>query len=255
MYFESHAHYDDNRFKNDLQEVLDELKKIEVSYVVNAGANMESSKKGMELSKKYDFIYAAIGVHPHDVKKLKEEDMNTLRKWSKDKKVVSIGEIGLDFYYDHSPRDIQRYWFNKQLDLARELKLPVIIHSREADGETLEIMKNYDNPKRGVIHCFSGSREIAREYVKRDYFLGVGGVVTYNNAKKLVEVVKDTPLENILIETDSPYLAPVPNRGKRNDSTNLKFVVEKISEIKKIPVETVENVTMQNAKHLFDIQN
>lgn len=253
MYFESHAHYDDNRFNTDRDELLRDMKNKGVSYIINAAANMKSSQKGIELSERYDFVYAAIGVHPHDASSLKEEDMDTLRKLSKEKKVVAIGEIGLDFFYDHSPRDVQRYWFEKQLDLADELALPVIIHSRDAEGETLDFMKARNNPRKGVIHCFSGSAETAREYVKRGYYLGIGGVVTYNNAKKLVEVVKETELKNLLIETDSPYLSPVPERGQRNDSGNLKYIVKKIAEIKGVSEAAVEDITLENAKLLFGI--
>ncbi|MDR2899370.1 MAG: TatD family hydrolase [Clostridiales bacterium] len=259
MYFESHAHYDDGRFDKDRHEVLMACKKAGVSYIVNAGADMDSSRAGIELSKKYDFVYAAVGVHPHDADSLDDNTFLELKDLSSVNKVVAIGEIGLDFHYDNSPRDIQRKWFLRQLELATEVKLPVIIHSREASQETFDIIKQADLDRRGqkgagVIHCYSGSAQMALEYVKLGYFLGVGGVITFPNAKNIVEVVNEVPLESILIETDCPYLSPAPNRGKRNDSQNLKYICEKISEIKQVSVETVCEMTMQNGLKFFDIK-
>lgn len=251
MYFESHAHYDDKRYDSDRDELLNSLKDSGVEFVINSGASMHSSKKGIELSKKYDFMYCAVGVHPHDTNKIKTNDMNILQEYTKEKKVVAIGEIGLDFYYDHSERDVQEYWFKKQLDLARDTNLPVIIHSRDADALCFDIIKEADLPKKGVIHCFSGSKELALEYVKLGYYIGVGGVVTFNTARKLLETVDTIGLENILIETDCPYLTPAPNRGKRNDSTNLKYIVDKIAQIKNITPEHVSNSTKENAIKLF----
>ena len=250
MYFESHAHYDDGRFKNDREEILNLLPSCGIDYVINVGCDMKSSRESIKMAEKYDYIYAAVGVHPHDAENMKESDLDEIRQMSNHKKVVAIGEIGLDFYYDNSPRDIQRYWFKRQLEIVKELNKPVIIHSRDASQETFDIIKE-SGVKKGVIHCYSGSAQMAIDYVKMGFYIGVGGVVTFSNAKKLVEVVEAIQLEQILIETDSPYLSPIPNRGQRNDSRNLQFVVEKIAKIKDISPEKVANITKLNAKQLF----
>jgi len=256
MFFESHAHYDDKRFDIDRDELLTTLQKNDIDYVVNVGADMNSSKKSVELSKKYPYIYSSVGVHPHYVDKLHENDLNTLEMFSLEEKVIAIGEIGLDFYYDRSPRETQRIWFTNQLQLAKKLNLPVIIHSREASKEVFDTLKNENLSDRGrkgagVIHCFSESVEMAKEYIKLGYYIGVGGVVTFKNAKTLINVVKDIPIESILLETDCPYLSPMPNRGERNDSTNLKYIAESIASIKNISIEEVAEVTSASAKKLF----
>lgn len=253
MYFDSHAHYDDERFDEDRDELIEGLKMQGVSYVVNVAADMKSCHTSLELAHKYDFIYSSVGVHPHDVKDMTNQDMDEMRQLAKDEKVVAIGEIGLDYYYDNSPREEQRIWFRKQLEMAKELDLPVIIHSREASEETFNIIME-SGVKEGVIHCFSGSLELAREYVKNGFYIGVGGSLTFKNAKKTVRVVEGIDLSHIVIETDCPYLTPVPHRGERNDSSYLKFVVEKIAEIKGISAEEVAKVTFENAKKLYRIK-
>lgn len=253
MYFDSHAHYDDERFDEDRESLLEGLKEKNVDFVVNAAADMKSCYTGLALAEKYPFVYCSIGVHPHDVKNLKEEDLVEMKRLAAHDKVVAIGEIGLDYYYDNSPREDQRAWFMKQLLLAKELDLPVIIHSRDASQETFDmIMKS--GVKEGVIHCFSGSYELAKEYVKRGFYIGVGGSLTFKNAKKTVEVVEGIDLKHILIETDCPYLTPVPHRGSRNDSSYLQYVVEKIAQIKGISEEEVAKVSLENAKLLFRIK-
>ncbi|HHW66114.1 MAG TPA: TatD family hydrolase [Epulopiscium sp.] len=252
MYFESHAHYDDEAFNEDRDELLLSLKDSGIGYVIQSAANISSSKAGIELAKKYDFIYCAIGVHPHDTEELDEEKFKELKSLAAEEKVVAIGEIGLDYYYDNAPRDLQKYWFERQMELSKEVNLPVIIHSREASQDTFDLIEKV-KPVGGVIHCYSGSVEMAKEYVKKGFYIGVGGTVTFKNAKKVVEVVKEIPLSSILIETDAPYLSPVPLRGKRNDSRNLKYVVEKIAEIKDITSEDVAKITMENGKKLFKI--
>ncbi|WP_069999582.1 TatD family hydrolase [Cellulosilyticum sp. I15G10I2] len=252
MYFDSHAHYDDESFDEDREVILNSMPLNEVDFIVNAAADMASCYKGIALADKYSFVYCSIGVHPHEVKDLQEHAVEELRSLASRKKVVAIGEIGLDYYYDFSPRDVQKRWFIKQLELAQEVELPVIIHSRDASGETFDIIKQ-SGLKEGVIHCFSGSVELAKEYVKRGFYIGIGGALTFKNAKKTVEVVKEIPIESILIETDAPYLTPVPFRGKRNDSSYLKYVVEKISEIKELDVHAVSEITCQNARKLFRI--
>ena len=250
MYFESHAHYDDERFDEDRDTLLASFPAEGIKTVVNASSDIKSSKASIALSEKYPFFYAAVGVHPHEVENITEADIDELRELSKHPKVVAIGEIGLDYYYDLSPRDLQRHWFKRQLELADELKMPVIIHSRDAAQECFDIIKN-SNVRNGVIHCYSGSAEMAEEYIKMGFYIGVGGSLTFKNNKKGVETVERIPIEKILIETDSPYLAPVPYRGKRNDSRLLKYVVEKISQLKNIPENDICNITKNNAQNLF----
>ncbi len=250
MYFESHAHYDDERFDEDRDTLLASFPAEGIETVVNASSDIKSSKASIALSEKYPFFYAAVGVHPHEVENITEADIDELRELSKHPKVVAIGEIGLDYYYDLSPRDLQRHWFKRQLELADELKMPVIIHSRDAAQECFDIIKN-SNVRNGVIDCYSLCAEMAEEYIKMVFYIGVGGSLTFKNNKKGVETVERIPIEKILIETDSPYLAPVPYRGKRNDSRLLKYVVERISQIKNIPENDICNITKNNAQNLF----
>ena len=252
MYFDSHAHYNDESYDEDRDEVLQSMPSKGIDFIINAAADMDSCHQGLKLAAKYPYIYCSIGVHPHDVKSLQESDLEELRTLAQKPKVVAIGEIGLDYHYDLSPRDEQRKWFKEQLQLAKELDLPVIIHSREASQETFDMIIE-SGIKEGVIHCFSGSMELAKEYVKRGFYIGVGGSLTFKNAKKTVEVVKEISIQNILIETDCPYLAPVPFRGKRNDSSYLKYIVEKIAEIKEMDIQTVSHITCQSATKLFRI--
>ncbi|MBP3888302.1 MAG: TatD family hydrolase [Cellulosilyticum sp.] len=253
MYFDSHAHYDDERFDEDRESLIESLREKGVDFIVNAAADMKSCHTSLALAEKYPFIYSSVGVHPHDVKELTEANIEEMRRLAQNAKVVAIGEIGLDYYYDNSPREDQRKWFKVQLELAKELDLPVIIHSRDASQETFDIIME-SGVKEGVIHCFSGSYELAKEYVKRGFYLGIGGSLTFKNAKKTVEVVEGIDLDHILIETDCPYLTPVPHRGERNDSSYLKFVVEKIAEIKGISTDEVAQVSSENAKKLFRIK-
>lgn len=254
MYFESHAHYDDVRFDCDRETLLGELlPEAGVSYVINSGSSMESSKTGICLAEKYDYIYAAVGVHPHEAQSVTDADLATLEEYAKHPRVVAIGEIGLDYYYDHSPREIQVKRFLDQLAVAEKVKLPVIIHSRDAAQETFDILKNAGIGKTcgGVIHCFSGSPEMAAEYVKMGFYIGIGGVVTFKKAKNICEVVAQTPLERLLIETDCPYLSPEPNRGCRNDSQNLAYIAAKIAQIKQISAEETAKITLENGLRLF----
>lgn len=253
QYFESHAHYDDKRFKEDREELLRELLPAAgVRHIINIGCDVKSSEMSIRLAEKYDYIYAAVGVHPHELYDMSSQTIEKLKKLSEHKKVVAIGEIGLDYYYDTHPREFQRFWFIQQLRLAEETALPVVIHSRDAAQDTFEIIQR-SKVRRGSIHCYSGSPEMAVDYVKMGFHIGIGGVVTFRNARKLVETVQAIPLESILIETDCPYLAPEPNRGKRNDSRNLQYVVEKIAELKGVTPEQVAEITAENAKKLFGI--
>lgn len=252
MYFDTHTHYDDKRFDEDRHKILKDLKNHNVGYIVNIGADMPSSLKSIELSEIYDFIYATVGIHPHEAKTVNEEDYKILEDWLKKDKVVALGEIGLDYHYDFSPREKQVEVFTKQLKICENIKKPVIIHSREASGEVFDIIKK-SNVRKGVIHAYSGSLEMAKEYIKLGFHIGIGGVITFKNAKKLVEVVENIPLTRILIETDLPYLTPEPFRGKRNNSQYLKYIVDKISEIKQIPHQEIEKITFDNAVKFFHI--
>ena len=252
MIFDTHAHYDDEAFDEDRDEVLTSLRKRGVGTVVNVGASMEGSRRSVSLSEEYEFVYSAVGVHPDEVGELREEDMEWMREQLQKPKVVAVGEIGLDYYWDKEGHDLQKKWFLRQLELAKELKKPVIIHSREAAADTMELLKaNYHGEMPMVMHCYSYSPEMAEEYLKMGYYIGVGGVVTFKNAKKLKEVVKMLPLDRILLETDCPYLAPEPNRGKRNSSLNLPYVAAAIGELKGVDADEVVRVTNQNAKKMY----
>ena len=254
MIFDTHAHYDDDAFDEDRETLLAQLKAAGIERVVNVGASIHSSHTTLELIEKHDFLYGAIGVHPSETEELNEEWMNWLEEKSHEKKVVAIGEIGLDYHWEEPAKDIQKHWFVRQLDLARKVKLPVIIHSRDAAKDTLDIMKvEHNGATGGVIHCFSYGVEMAREYLNMGYYIGIGGVLTFKNAKKLIEVAEYAPLDRIVLETDCPYLAPVPNRGKRNFSGNLPYVVEKLAEIKGVSAEEIIRETAKNARALYRI--
>lgn len=252
MIFDTHAHYDDEAFQEDRDELLNSLSTHGIEAVVNVGASIQTTKNTLELMKKYPFVYGAVGVHPSETEELNDNLMDWLKHVSGEKKVVAIGEIGLDYYWKEPDSEIQKHWFVRQLQLAREVKLPVIIHSRDAAQDTLDIMKAEKAGEiGGVIHCFSYGIEMAREYLNMGFYLGIGGVVTFNNGRKLKEVVEYMPLDRIVLETDCPYLSPVPNRGKRNSSLNLLYVAEAISQIKGISPEEVIKITNQNARNLY----
>ncbi len=255
MIFESHAHYDDEAFDQDRNELLAQIPENGIAYVVNISASLETCRKVLKLIEQYPYLYGTLGVHPNDVLELNEEGMEWLEKKSASEKIVAIGEIGLDYHYDEPSKEIQKKWFIRQLDLARKVQLPIIIHSREAAQDTLDIMKaEKAGDIGGVVHCFSYGIEMAREYLSMGFYIGVGGVITFKNAKKLREVVEYAPLDRILLETDCPYLAPEPYRGKRNSSLNLPYVVEEIARIKGTSREEVEAVTLGNAKKMYRIQ-
>ena len=252
MIFESHAHYDDEAFDSDRSELLSQCRNQGIEYIVNVSASLGSVKSTLALAEEYPFIYAAVGIHPDEVGELNEENFAWLKAQCRHPKTVAVGEIGLDYYWDKENHETQKYWFRRQMDLAKELELPIIVHSREACADTLEEIKKAHTPKlKGVIHCFSYAPETAREYLKMGYYIGVGGVVTFKNAKKLKEVVKMLPPERILLETDCPYLAPVPNRGKRNSSLNLPYVAEAVAELKGMETEEVIRITNENARKLY----
>ena len=255
MIFETHAHYDDEKFDEDRAELLSSMQENGIGRIINVSANLESLENTRKLMEAYPFIYGAFGLHPDEVGDLNEDVMERMRGLCRLEKAVAVREIGLDYYWDKENHEKQQYWFRRQIALAREEKLPMIIHSREAAADTLRVMKEEKSEEiGGVIHCFSYSAEMAEEYLKMGFYLGIGGVVTFKNAKKIKEVVQMAPMERILLETDSPYLAPVPYRGKRNSSLYLPYVVREIAEIKGISEEEVIEMTEKNAVRLFQTE-
>lgn len=255
MIFDTHAHYDDSAFDTDRETLLSSLEEAGVKTVVNVGASLSGTRRTVELTEKYSFIYGAAGVHPDEVGALDETSFQWLKEQCLLEKIVAVGEIGLDYYWDKENHELQKKWFVRQLHLAHELQMPVIIHSREAAADTMDILKQEYRPDIPVVvHCYSYSPEMAREYIKMGYYLGIGGVLTFKNAKKLKEVVAESPMERLLLETDAPYLAPVPFRGKRNDSRKLIHVAEAIGQIKGIPAEEVIRITEENAYRFYRIR-
>ncbi len=255
MLFDSHSHMYSVKFDNDREEVFRRIKEAGVEYVLNAGADLETSMKAIEYAQNYDMFYATVGCHPHDVKDLDEETLLLFKGLVKKPKVCAIGEIGLDYYYDHSPRDLQQYWFRRQIRLAHEVSMPIIIHDRDANDDTMKILKEEKAFDLGVLmHCYSGSPELARQYIHLGAKISIAGPVTFKNAKKMIEVVKTVPIENLLVETDAPYLTPEPFRGKRNESAYVKYTAKKVAEIKKITFEETAQITCENAKSFFRIK-
>ncbi len=254
MIFDTHAHYDNDAFDEDRESLLSGLPGQGIGAVVNIGASISTSENTLELTRKYPFIYGAAGVHPNETGELNDHLIECLREMAEDPKMVAIGEIGLDYYWDEQDRETQKYWFARQLDLARETGLPVVIHSRDAAKDTLDIMKEQKaGDIGGVIHCFSYGVELAREYLNMGFYLGIGGVLTFKNARKLKEVVEYMPTDRLVLETDCPYLSPAPYRGKRNSSLFLTYVVEAVSRIKGISREQVEQITYDNAGRLYGL--
>lgn len=254
MIIDSHAHLDDAAFNEDREELIEKLKDQGISHVMNISAGLASARTSLALAKKYNFIYTSMGVHPCETGELTEENFTEIISYLTEEKVKAIGEIGLDYYWNEPERELQQYWFRRQLQLAHEYNLPVIIHSRDAAADTYRIMKEERAADlKGVIHCYSYTKETARDYLQWNYYFGIGGVITFQNAKKLKEAVEYIPLENILLETDSPYLSPVPYRGKRNSPLNLPFVAEEIAKIKGISAQEVIKVTTENTKKLYGL--
>ena len=274
MIFDSHAHYEDKRFAPDRDELLCAMRENNIGRIINVGSTLDTSKESIELAEQYEDIYAAVGIHPSEVafpidgdesNKLSIDDslkimpsvIDELRNLSSYGKCVSIGEIGLDYYWDKDKEnhELQKKWFTSQLELAAEVNKPVIVHSRDASKDTFDILKDAKTTfnTNAVVHCYSGSPEMAREYIKLGYYIGVGGVVTFKNGKKLQETVEEIPIESILAETDCPYMAPEPYRGRRNDSTKLSYIVERIAAIKGISTKEVEDVTWENACRFYGV--
>ena len=251
--FDTHAHYDSRQFDADRDEVLAALPAAGVELVVDPGCDIPSSRAALDLARRFAHVRAAVGVHPSDCDGVTDADFDELRRLCKEPGVVAVGEIGLDYYWkDNPPKEFQQSVFRRQIELAIELDLPIIVHDREAHGDCLTIIRDYPEA-RGVFHCFSGSAEMAEELLKRGWYLGFDGPITYKNARRAAEVVAVTPMDRIVIETDSPYLSPVPHRGKRNDSRNLTFIVEKLSEWKGVSYAEMERATWENGKRLYGI--
>lgn len=254
MIFESHAHYDDRRFDPDRKELLLSMEEHGIETIINVGSDLEGVKKTLALTEEYPFVYGAVGIHPSEIGDLNEEVYEWMRERCIQPKVVAVGEIGLDYYWEKEDeaRRNQRYWFCRQMELAREQELPVIIHSREAAEDTLKLVQGIHGEQiPGVIHCFSYSPEQAMEYIRMGYYIGIGGVITFKNARKLKETAAVIPLEHILLETDCPYLSPEPERGKRNSSLNLPYVAKEIAELRGITSEEVIAAARENARRLF----
>jgi TatD DNase family protein len=253
MLFDSHAHIDDEKFDADRDQVIERAFENGVTGIINVGACMASSARSVALTQKYESVYAAVGIHPHDAKDALETDYDQLVQWTTLDKVVAIGEIGLDYYYDLSPRDIQRSVFIRQLDVARQTGKPFIIHDRDAHGEVLDILKKEAKGIKGVLHCFSGSLEMAREVIKMGWYISIAGPVTFKNAAKLPEIVAQAPLERLLVETDSPYLTPHPYRGKRNEPAYVRLVAEQVAGLRGMELDALAAATRENIRNLFNI--
>ncbi|QED45873.1 TatD family hydrolase [Cytobacillus dafuensis] len=254
MFFDTHAHLNAEQYNDDVREVIDRALGEGVSRIVVVGFDRPTIEKAMELVEQYDFIYASVGWHPVDAIDMTDADLKWIEELSQHPKVVALGEMGLDYYWDKSPKDIQKQVFRKQIQLAKKVKLPIIIHNRDATADIVEILKEEGAEEvGGIMHCFSGSPEIAKECVEMNFYISLGGPVTFKNARKPKEVAEVIPLEKLLIETDCPYLAPHPYRGKRNEPSYVKLVAEQIAEIKGVTLEEVAEATTSNAKKLFGI--
>ncbi len=256
MYIDTHTHYDDKKFDQDRADTLKRIQEAGVEAIINCACAPKSCRSTLKMAKENPFVYAALGYHPHDVGKLDDEVVDFLYDWlSSSEKVVAVGEVGLDYHYDFSPRDVQQDWFIEQIELAKEMELPLIVHSREATEDTYRLLKEgRADLVGGVIHGFSGSWEVARQYLDLGFHIGLGGFSTFTDAKKLMAAIPQIPLERILLETDCPYLAPVPVRGHRNDSANLVHIAGRIAELKGITLEEVAEQTSANARALFHIK-
>jgi len=252
VYFDTHAHYDDKRFNEDRDEILCSMAEASVTLILNSASSLRSAKLSLKMADTYPFVYASVGVHPHDSKSMTDETIFELEKLLSHPKAMAVGEIGLDFHYDFSPRDIQRMRFREQLELARHVKKPVIIHERESLQDTLDIIREYRDLT-GVFHCFSGSWETAKIILDMGWYLSFTGVITFKNARRALEVIEKMPADRMMLETDCPYLAPEPMRGKRNSSLYLPYIAQKLAETRGISLEETAVVTMENGKRFFGI--
>ena len=252
--FDSHAHYNDEKFEEDREEVLKEIYKSGVTKLVNAGYSLESSKTAIEIADGHNFIYATVGISPNDIENFKNEDLDNIVKLASNKKVVAIGEIGLDYYWNKENKNLQKEVFISQIKIANELNLPIVIHTREAIYDTIEILKNNSCNRKGIFHCCPFNVDLVREGLKLGFYISFAGPTTFKNSKNATEIINMVPLERMLIETDSPYLSPEPLRGKRNDSRNVKYIAQKIADVKEISIEEVAKKTYNNAKKIFEIK-
>jgi TatD DNase family protein len=248
---DTHAHIDEEGFAHDFDEMLERAYANDVKYVVNIGANMDESRVSIELADKYESIYATVGVHPHDVEEINDKALDQLAQWCKHDKVVAVGEIGLDYFRSQTSKEMQAYAFAAQLDVARQMHMPVSIHDRDAHGDVMRMLKNEGKGLSGILHCFSGSWEMAKELIKMDYYIAIGGAVTFKNAAKLPEIAANIPLEYLLLETDCPYLAPHPHRGTRNEPANIRPIAEFIANIRGITLEELAAATTANAARIM----
>ena len=255
MLFDSHAHYNDERFLGDRDEILSSMQENNVGLIMNSCSSLDEIPDIFEICEKFPFVYASVGIHPHEVENVVENDMDTLKEYAKNPKVKAIGEIGLDYYYDFSPRDTQQKWFARQVEVAKEIKLPVIIHDRDAHKDCMDILRDHNvSEVGGVFHCYAGSVEMAREILDWGMYIAFGGSLTFKNSVRPVEVAKYVPLDRIVIETDCPYLTPVPHRGKRNSSLYIHYVAEKLAEIRGMSAKEIEDITYENAKRCFGME-
>lgn len=258
MFFDSHCHLDDAKFNEDREEIIEEIKKSGVTKLISAGYSLEGSKKAIELANKYDFIYATCGISPNDIPQTEEELWKTLQEIKEfiqvNFKVVAIGEIGLDYYWNKENKELQQKAFIEQINLANELDLPIVIHTREAVSDTLEILKQNEVKNKGVFHCCPLNRELVKEALKLGFYISFAGPVTFKNSKNADEIIQMVPNDKMLIETDSPYLSPEPLRGRRNDSSNVKYVAQKIADVKGMQLEEVAEITYENTKRIFRIK-
>lgn len=255
MLFDTHAHLDDKAFDKDRDRVIKSIMNSDVSKVVNAAASVESSHKSIELADNFEFIYASVGIHPHEAKSITDEDIRLIESLAQHRKVVAIGEIGLDYYYDFAPKDLQKKWFIEQIGLAEKLNLPYIVHSRDAAEDTFNIIKEHTKKSKFVLHCFSQSKEMMKRYLDLGGYISFAGTLTFKNAVNLKEALKAVPLDRLLIETDSPYLTPVPFRGKRNSPEYVRFVAMEASKLLQIPYEEICKITYDNAMEFFNIKD
>ena len=258
-FFDSHSHYNDEKFDEDREEIIKDTYESGITKFVCAGYNIESSLFSLELSKKYDFIYSICGISPNDIPQSEKElwkdvaKITEIVKENKSKKLVAIGEIGLDYYWNKENKELQKEAFEKQIDLANELELPIVIHSRDASVDTIEMIRNHKVNKAGIFHCCQPNQEMVRQALELGYYISFAGPITFKNSRNAPDVIKMVPIDRILIETDSPYLTPEPNRGKRNDCRNVKYVAQKIAELKNVPIEEIAKITYDNAKRIFEI--
>lgn len=247
MFIDVHAHLNDEKFEN-VESIVENALSEKVNKIITAGFDISSSRKNLEIASRFPNVFATIGIHPEMVDELEKDYLEVLKEMSKNKKVVAIGEIGLDYHFKYDNKELQKEIFVKQIELANFLDLPVVVHSRDAMGDTLELLKKHPPKKESLLHCYSGSIESAKEFIKLGFSFSFGGVVTFNNAKNVVKVVEELPIEKIMLETDCPYMAPVPFRGKRNEPMYIPYIARKIAEIKNIEVEKIAEITTKNAE-------